>query len=123
MVGRRGTGDVMLGENVAMVLKWAQISQAGRAPRCLWFRAVGVSAIESPVVSTGSGRVLWIVLGLSHNAEDECDVGAKLVALVINVPCSAVPVVPVCVHLCGQVPCGEVLETVMARKDRGPWLW
>ncbi len=44
---------------------------------------------------------------LGRDAEDECGVGAKLVALVVNVPCSAVLVVPICVPLCDKVPCGE----------------
>ncbi len=73
----------------------------------LWLRAVGINAINSLVVTTGNNRVLWIFPELGRDAEDECGVGAKLVAEVVNVPCSAVLVVPICVPLCEKVPCGE----------------
>ncbi len=61
------------------------------------------------MVSTGNGCVLWIVSELGRDAGDKCGVGAKLVALVVNVPCSAVLVVPICIPLCNKVPCGETL--------------
>ncbi len=43
------------------------------------------------------------------NGCDECGVGANLDALVVDGPCSAVLVVPICVYLCVQFPCGEAL--------------
>ncbi len=61
------------------------------------------------MVSTGNRRVLWIVAGLGRDAGKECGVGAELVALVVNVLCSTVLVVPICVHLCDKVPCGATL--------------
>ncbi len=40
------------------------------------------------------------------------DWGPLMIALFVIVPCSVVLVGPICLHRCGQIPCGEALGTV-----------